>query len=203
MQRKFLEDLGLEKEVIDNIMSENGNDINKAKGDYEDVKAQLETANTTIKERDKQLKTLKDSVGDNEELQKQITELQATNKEAATKYANDLKELKLNNAIKLAINNKVHNEDMAASLFDKSKLVLGDDGKVIGIDEQLENIKKDNAFLFKTGEVKTPYNPTGGDGTPTNNPFAKDTFNLTEQGKLFKENPAQARELASAAGIKL
>src|SRR5574344_729109 len=114
MKRKFLEDLGLEKDIVDQIMQANGNDINKAKGDYEDVKAQLETANTTIKERDKQLKTLKDSVGDNEELQKQITELQATNKEAATKYANDLKELKLNNAIKLAINDKVHNEDMAA-----------------------------------------------------------------------------------------
>ncbi|MBE6857384.1 MAG: hypothetical protein IJO99_02760 [Ruminococcus sp.] len=31
MQRKFLEDLGLEKDVIDKIMTENGNDINNAK----------------------------------------------------------------------------------------------------------------------------------------------------------------------------
>lgn len=181
MQRKFLEDLGLEKEVIDKIMSENGNDINKAKGDYEDVKAQLETANTTIKERDKQLKTLKDSVGDNEELQKQITELQATNKESATKYANDLKELKLNNAIKLAINDKVHNEDMAASLFDKSKLILSDDGNVIGIEEQLENIKKDNAFLFKTGKVETSYNPTGGESNKK--------MSITEAMKYANEHP--------------
>jgi len=30
MQRKFLEDLGLEKEVIDKIMTENGNDVNNA-----------------------------------------------------------------------------------------------------------------------------------------------------------------------------
>lgn len=29
MQRKFLEDLGLEKEVIDKIMTENSNDIKK------------------------------------------------------------------------------------------------------------------------------------------------------------------------------
>ena len=32
MQRKFLEDLGLEKEIVDKIMSENGSDIEKDKG---------------------------------------------------------------------------------------------------------------------------------------------------------------------------
>ena len=203
MKRKFLEDLGLEKDIVDQIMQENGNDINKAKSDYEDVKAQLETANNTIKERDKQLKTLKDSAGDNEELKAQITNLQNSNKENAKKYAEDLKELRLNSAIKLAIHDKVFNEDMAAGLFDKTKLVLADDGKVIGIDEQLEGIKKDNAFLFKTGEIKNNYNPSAGAGANANNPFAKETFNLTEQGKLFKENPEQARVLASEAGYKL
>lgn len=181
MKREFLEGLGLTKEVIDEIMSENGKDINKTKADYEEIKSQLDTANGAIKERDKQLKTLKDSAGDNEELQKQITELQATNKEAATKYANDLKELKLNNAIKLAINDKVHNEDMAASLFDKSKLILSDDGKVIGIEEQLENIKKDNAFLFKTGKTETSYNPKGGESNKK--------MSITEAMKYANEHP--------------
>ena len=48
MKRKFLEDLGLEKEIIDSIMAENGKDVEKAKGDYDDLKEQLETATTTI-----------------------------------------------------------------------------------------------------------------------------------------------------------
>ena len=34
MKRSFLEELGLTKEQIDSIMSENGNDINAAKADY-------------------------------------------------------------------------------------------------------------------------------------------------------------------------
>lgn len=163
MKRKFLEDLGLEKDIVDQIMQENGNDINKAKSDYEDVKAQLETANNTIKERDKQIEKLKEV--DGEKLKEEITKLQKLNKEAEKKYLDDLKELKLNNAIKLAIHDKVFNEDMAAGLFDKTKLVLADDGKVIGIDEQLEGIKKDNAFLFKTNEVKNNYNPSIGEST--------------------------------------
>lgn len=201
MKREFLEGLGLEKEVIDKIMAENGNDINKAKSDYDEMKSQLNTANNTIKERDKQIESLKKV--DAEALQAEITKLQEENKEVTKKYQSDLKDIKLTNAIKLAIAGKVHDEDMAASLFDKSKLVLTDEGKVAGLDEQLEVIKKDKGFLFKTDKVDTHYDPNSG-GAPTGiNPFAKETYNLTQQGKLLKENPAQAKELMAAAGFKL
>lgn len=201
MKREFLDGLGLEKEVIDKIMTENGNDINKSKADYDEVKTQLDTANKTIKERDKQIEGLKKV--DAEALQAEITKLQEENKEATKKYQSDLKDIKLTNAIKLAIAGKVHDEDMAASLFDKSKLVLTDEGKVAGLDEQLEVIKKDKGFLFKTDKVDTHYDPNSG-GAPTGiNPFAKETYNLTQQGKLLKENPAQAKELMAAAGFKL
>ena len=193
MKRKFLEDLGLDKSIVDQIMQENGNDINKAKSDYDDIKVQLETARNTIKERDTQIENLKQV--DGEALQAEITKLQKENKEATDKYTNDLKELRLNNAIKLAINDKVFNEDIAASLFDKSKLVLDDDGKVIGIDEQLENIKKENAFLFKTGKVETPYNPIGG-----NNPtqITKEQFNkmgYNDRVQLYNTNKELYTEL--------
>ena len=35
------------------------------------------------------------------------------------------------------------------------------------------------------------------------NPFAKETFSLTEQGQLFKNNPELARQLAAEAGVTL
>ena len=200
MERKFLEDLGLEKEVINQIMDENGKDITKAKSDYKEIKTQLTKANETIKERDKQIEKLNEV--DGEKLKEEITKLQKLNKEAERKYLDDLKELKLNNAIKLAIHDKVFNEDMAAGLFDKSKLVLTDDGEVVGIEQQLEGIKKDNAFLFKTGEVKNNYKPSSGEPS-SSNPFSKDTFNLTEQGKLIQSDPVRAKELASVAGVTL
>jgi len=56
MKRKFLEDLGIEKETIDKIMAENGADIEKTKLEYADVtkerdslKEQLDKANETMK----------------------------------------------------------------------------------------------------------------------------------------------------------
>lgn len=73
-------------------------------------KTDLEALNATkvqlekdIKTRDKQLEELKKASGSSEELQKQITDLQAENKAAKEKYEADMKELKLTTAIKLAI----------------------------------------------------------------------------------------------------
>lgn len=199
MKTEFLKELGLNEEQIKSVMAENGKDVNKIKEDLADVANQLTTAQTTIKERDKQIESLKKV--DGEALQAEITKLQTANKEAEKKYKNDLKDIKLTNAIKLAIAGKVHDEEMAAGLFDKSKLVLTDEGTVAGLEEQLTSIKETKAFLFKTNEIKKNYNPTDGAAPNDSNPFAKETFNLTEQGKLFKENPTRARELAIAAGL--
>ena len=149
MERKFLEDLGLTKEQIDSVMTENGKDINKAKGDIESVKAERHTAKETIKERDTQLENLKGSVGDNKELKLQIENLQTENKTTKENYEAEIKELKLSNAIKLAILDTAQDVDLVTSLFDKSKLILSDDGKVTGLEEQLKVIKESKSFLFK------------------------------------------------------
>ncbi len=168
------------------------------------VAAENKTLKQSVADRDRQLEELKKSSGDNEALQKQIKDLQEANKAEAKKHADELRDLRLTSAIKLAVAGKVHDEDMAAALFDRTKLVLTEDGKVAGLEEQLKAIKESKGFLFKTAGAGQGYDPAGGgNGAGTGNPFAKDTFNLTEQGKLFRENPAQAKELAAAAGVKL
>ena len=157
------------------------------------TKEQLNTVNV-------ENKSLKQSVADRD---RQLEELQKANKEDAKKHADEMKELRLTNAIKLAVAGKVHDEDMAAALFDRSKLILSEDGKVAGLEEQLKSIREAKGFLFKPTASVQGYDPAGGGGGGTVNPFAKDTFNLTEQGRLLRENPAQAREMAAAAGVKI
>ncbi len=134
-------------------------------------KEQLDTANTEkkhlqedIKARDKQLEELRKSSGDNAELQKQIEELQKANKEEAGKHAEELKELRLTNAIKLSVAGKVHDEDMAAALFDRTKLILTEDGKVAGLEEQLKTIRESKSFLFKDGQGGQGGSGAGGRG---------------------------------------
>lgn len=131
-------------------------------------KEQLDTANTAnkqlqedIKARDTQLEDLKKSSGDNAELKKQIEDLQEMNKAEAKKHADELKELRLTNAIKLSVAGKVHDEDMAAALFDRTKLVLTDDGKVAGLEEQLKTIRESKGFLFKDGNGRAGQGGSG------------------------------------------
>ena len=81
------------------------------------------------------------------------------------------------------------------------KFTFDKDNNPIGVDESIKAYREDKtmAHLFKQ---KAGYEPSKG-GSPTKNPFAKETFNLTEQGKMLKENPAQAKELAAAAGVTI
>lgn len=163
MQRKFLEDLGLAKEAINKILDENSADIGKAKSDYDDLKKQLSASESQIKERDKQLEDLKKTAGDSAELQKQIADLQAENNAAKEKYEAEMKDLKLSTAIKLAVGESAQDADLVAGLFDRSKLILSDDGKITGLEEQIKTIKESKPFLFKPegNQNRSGFKPLG------------------------------------------
>lgn len=196
MKRKLLEDLGLEKEAIDKIMAENGNDVNAAKADYDTLKQQLDAAKQQVQERDGQLEQLKNATGDVEAMKQQIAALQAENASAKEKYESDLKELKLTAAIKLAIGTSAHDADLVAGLFDKGKLVLNDDGTVSGLEEQIKAVKKDKAFLFKEekpGTVIKGGKPAESGGTP---PAGKKPSEMTysEMCKYLESNPGATME---------
>ena len=153
--------------------------VTKDKYDTE-VKAK-EQLTKDIKDRDKQLETLKGQTGDNEELKKQIEALQKDNKTAKETYEKELKELKINNAIKLAINGDAQDADLVATLIDKEKLVVGNDGQIVGLDEQVKALKESKSFLFKQVEAQEndpvpQFTKTngGGAGAPNGTIYTKD-----------------------------
>lgn len=98
---------------------------------------------------EKQLDTLKAAAGNNEELKQQITTLQEQNKQKDADYKKELDALKMTNAIKMAIAATAQDSDLVAGLVDRNKLILSDDGKITGLDEQLKTIKESKPFLFK------------------------------------------------------
>ncbi|MFG6325574.1 MAG: phage scaffolding protein [Lachnospiraceae bacterium] len=107
MTRKQLEDLGLTKEQIDSIMKINGEDIENAKAvnaaEITNLKTENEALSKQVKDRDKQIDTLKSSVGDNEEFKKQIETLQAENKAKDEAHAKELTQLKIDTAVEKAL----------------------------------------------------------------------------------------------------
>ena len=189
-----------EKAVKDYL---DGDFVTKAR--FNEVNESKKSLTEQLAERDKQLTTLKKSAGDNEGLKKEIEALQAANKEQKAEFEAQAKALKIDTAVKLAIADSAQDVDIVAGLIDKAKLILGEDGKVTGLTEQVEALKKDKAFLFKGTSGSNPnYNPNGGgNNPPATNPFKKETFNLTEQGKMLRDNPEQARAMAAEAGVQI
>lgn len=167
MKREWLKELGLEAEVIDKIMDENGKDVNKAKGETQtlktenaDLKQQLATANTTITE-------LKASNTNNEALQAKVTEYEQTIE--TMKAANQKKEFDLaleNELIKL----NVHSTRAARAELDMDKIAY-ENGQFTGLKEQTDKWAQEKAFLIKTGTTHTHYNPAGG-GDPDTKGYA-------------------------------
>ena len=76
MTRRELEELGFSKEQVDSIMKINGEDIENAKKVLNTTIFNLETENKAlkgqVKERDKQIETIKNSTGDIETLKNTI-----------------------------------------------------------------------------------------------------------------------------------
>lgn len=142
---------------------------------FDEVKQAKKQLETDVKDRDTQLETLKKSAGDNATLKQQIEQLQNDNKKKDEEYQAELKDLKLTNAIKLAITDSAQDIDLVTGLIDKSKLILSEDGKVTGLNEQVTGLKESKSFLFKSEESNQN----------TNIQFSKST-NLGNNGATTK-----------------
>lgn len=164
------------------------------KADLDTKQRELDTANGTIKDLRETAK--KWDGKDPQKLEDDLRGLQ-------TKYDTDTANIRRDAAIDLALV-AAHARDpqltRAALKLDEVK--IDKDGKVTGLDAQVESLKKDKSWLFEdTAPAKPGYSPAGGSGTGMRNPWKKETFNLTEQGRIFRADPAQAKEMMTAAGI--
>lgn len=164
------------------IPKERFNEVNEAK----------KNAEALVKERDEQLETLKASAGDSEALKQQIADLQKANKEAADKYAEDLKQMQIDNAVDKAItaaNGK--NAKAIKALLNLEKAELSDDGTVKGLAEQLEALTKaeDSSMLFGSGvpERKGMIPGKGKDGAGNEVDFSKMSYE--QLSNYLAENP--------------
>lgn len=158
---------------------------------FDEINTELKNSKDQLKERDKQIEGLKKFEGDASELKKKVEELEETNKQTATDYANKLAQERKQNAVKLALlgdeAGKPHDVDMVMSLFNLEQITIDESGKIVsGFKEQNETIRKDKSFLFDVkqqqdqNQNKPGWKPTGnlpGDGD-TNPPKSDEVVNF-------------------------
>lgn len=166
----------------------------KYSDDIKDVTDKLETANATIT-------TLKNANKDNEDLQNEIKGYKATIDSLNAQADKTAKTYALKEAL-----SKQGVLDPDYVIFKQGGIdgfTFDNKGNTVGIADVVAKLKEDTALAHLFKPAQQQYNPQTGNTNVTKNPFAKETFSLTEQSKLFKENPAQAKAMAKAAGTDI
>lgn len=154
MKREFLEGLGLSKEQIDQIMDQNGQDIeefktnaNKEKLRADGLQTQLDTLTTDLTNARNDASTLR--------------EVQAQLDAANTK----VKAYRRTESILDALNVfKPRDAKMLVKLLDDEKIAIADDGTISGLNEQVEALKASSAYLFADSPDPRGGNPNPGNG---------------------------------------
>lgn len=144
-------------EEIDKKVSEEIGKGFVARADFNALNAEKKSLADTVKERDKQLETLKASTGDVEALKNQIATLQTENANAAKAHEDEIKRLKIDTAVELALSTaKAKSVKAVKALLDLEKAEIADDGTVKGLDDQIKKLAgaSETSFLFDQQDPK-------------------------------------------------
>jgi seryl-tRNA synthetase len=195
LYNQLMEKLGDKHKVA--IISD-GNWIPKEK--FDNLNEEKKQYKTQVDDLNRQLGELQGKLKDNEDANQTIEDLKKQIQDKETELASTRKA----NAVKLEVLKADPNDvaDIIPHLKDDA-ITMGEDGVITGLEEQLKGLKEKKPYLFKTEEPDGTGGAKGGGakdkGNQVKNPWAKDTFNLTEQGRILKEDPELAKTLMAQA----
>ena len=201
LYNQVMEKIPEDKKLILN----DGSYIPKSRLDEEIQKRQQ--SEEQIKQYDEQLKELKKQVKDDEDLTAKIKEYEDYNKQMKQDYEEKIKQMSFEHALDKAISQAqprdAKAEKAVKALIDKDKLQFdADSGEITGLKEQLDNIKEEANYLFEQDSLKGAKPKTDGQSPSSKyekNPFSSEHWNLTEQGKILREDPEMAEKLKAQA----
>ena len=97
---------------------------------------------------------------------------------------------------------KYNSNGVLEALDAENKVLLQKDQKPFTIENYIKDVMAvEHDYLFKGNSGGGGHSPAG--NSTVNNPFDKSKPNYTEQAKLFKSDPALAKNLAQQAGVEL
>lgn len=198
MTKEQLQALNLTDEQINAIIEDYGKNyvsktqFNEKNDAYKQAKLEIENLTTDIN-------NLSEANKANEALQSQIKELQDAATQREADYNESIKTLKIDTAITKALSKSgAMNETILTGLLDRTKIAIGEDNTITGIQEQINALKESDPYLFKQDSIK---GVVPGDATPkTNDGITKEQFNkmsYLDRVKLQESNPDLYSELSN------
>lgn len=194
MKTEFLKSLNLSQEVIDKIMAENGKDIaaEQKKADkiiQERDSYKLKTENLEIQVNDANAEIQKFKDMDIDEIKKAADDWKETAEKAKADADKQISQMKFDYALSAALTGaKAKNAKAVKALLDMDGLKFND-GKIVGLDEQLAQIKADNDYLFESDEPAPEFvkGTNGGSGSVGGKKPSEMTY--TELCDYMAQNP--------------
>jgi len=145
-----------QKALIDKIMALHGKDIEQHKNDAATAQASVTTLQAQLDKANAQIEDFK-KLPDVAAVQKTAEEYKAAAEQAKKDADAQVAMLKFDHALAAALTGaKAKNPAAVRALLKVDDLKLADDGKVIGLDDQLTAIKSDNDYLFDAEEGTQP-----------------------------------------------
>lgn len=182
---------------IDSLLKEINEQFPKntvLKSEFDILNEQIKTANNTIKDLEKSNKN-------NEDLQAKIKNYETKISELEANAALKTKEYSLKEKLsKLGVTDSDYIIYKHGGI---DKFSFDEKGTPIGVEDTIAPYRESMPYIFNSDSQRIVYKPQRGKFDVSINPFAKDTFNITKQGELFRENPAMAKELAAQAGVNI
>lgn len=146
MKRETLKNLGLDDEVIDEIMKEHGKTVARKDARITTLEEERDSLTNDIESRDKQIKDLKENPQIDEESKKQLEKYEKENSQLKQERTDIL----INQAIISKIAKEVHNPETVKKLIDRDGLEVKDDGTVEGLEDKINALKQSDSYLFTT-----------------------------------------------------
>ena len=143
---------------------------------YNELNEKYKALDKQKKDSDTLLAEAKKSLADSEEFKGKYDSLIAQQKEENEKYEAQIRTMKRDFALDGALSKAgARNSKAVRALLDDSKISVADDGSLLGFNEQIEAIKKDNGFLFADASPSNPmpiFGKGSGDPAPIDDSFA-------------------------------
>ena len=184
MKRKFLEDLGLEADVVEKIMIESGKDTTALKAKVDELTEQINVRDTTISEKNNKIA----------ELEKVDVEAikNAEYERGKQEGSKEIEVFKKQNALDKALQGyKAKDTSILSKMLDMEKVKFNDKYEIVeGLEEQINPLKESHDYLFESDNPLPKF--TGNINQPGNTQLTKEIFNkmsYKERLALKNEKP--------------